>query len=281
MENTFPVSFGPDLTYNGGQYDGFVAKFTNDGQKLLYVGYIGGCGGDYILEVAADDKGYAYVTGSTDSPACFPLLRGPDLTWNGGGADAFIAKIYPDGSRLVYSGFIGGGGIDDAIAVALDSAGSAYVVGLTNSDQTTFPVIGGPMLTYNGGDWDVFVTKVGSNGAAFIYSGFLGGLGRDVPADIAVDPFGNAYILGDTDSNQASFPVATGPDLTYNGGQDAFVTKLDASGLIANSGSYPRLTTRTARPARESHANQSPRSEYSVRTPWVGTWLTMVRSVAE
>lgn len=236
MESTFPVSFGPDLTYNGSQYDGFVAKFTNNGQTLLYVGYIGGCGSDYILEVAADDRGYAYVTGSTDSPECFPLLRGPDLTWNGGGADAFITKIYPDGSALVYSGFIGGAGIDDAIAVALDPRGSAYVVGLTNSDQTTFPVLGGPMLAYNGGDWDVFVTRVHPNGAGLVYSGFLGGQGRDVPADIAVDAFGNAYILGDTDSTQSSFPVVIGPDLTFNGVKDAFVTKLDPWGLIAYSG---------------------------------------------
>jgi uncharacterized repeat protein (TIGR02543 family) len=90
---TFPVTVGPDLTYNG-VCDAFVAKVSSTGKKLLYCGYIGGSGSEFAYGIAVDGSGNAYVTGNTSSTqATFPVKVGPDLTYNGGRCDAFVAKI--------------------------------------------------------------------------------------------------------------------------------------------------------------------------------------------
>ncbi len=100
--------------------------------------------------------------------------------------------------------------------------------------QATFPVKGGPDLTHNGGS-DAFVAKVNASGTALVYCGYIGGSGDELWNDmysggIAVDGSGNAYVTGTTSSTEATFPVIVGPDLTYNGGEDAFVAKVNASG---------------------------------------------------
>src|SRR6185295_18863834 len=104
---------------------------------LFYAGYIGGDGLDAATGVAVDPGGNAYVVGSTDS-ATFPVGVGPDLTYGAGGSeggsvDAFVAKVNPDGTALLYAGYIGGGSYDVATGVALDAAGNAYVAGFTGS----------------------------------------------------------------------------------------------------------------------------------------------------
>src|SRR4030095_2610509 len=111
--------------------------------------------------------------------------------------------------------------------IAVDTAGNAYVTGNTDS-QTTFPVQGGPDQTYNGGETDAFVAKINAAGTALVYAGYLGGSGSDFGNGIAVDTAGNAYVTGNTDSSQTTFPEKGGPDLTYNGGFDAFVVKVNA-----------------------------------------------------
>src|SRR5207247_1812920 len=94
------------------------------------------------------------------SESSFPVKVGPGLKNKGGFYDAFLTKVNPTGTGLVYSGFIGGGGDDRGFGVAVDSAGNAYVTGFTSSSQSTFTVKGGPSLTYGGGAYDAFVTKV-------------------------------------------------------------------------------------------------------------------------
>src|SRR5262249_56476891 len=95
--------------------------------------------------------GNAYVTGSTTSAETpFPVTVGPDLTYNGGSADAFVAKVKADGTTLVYADYIGGSGTDEGNGIAVDGAGNAYVTGsVTTSLPATFPVLVGPDLTYN------------------------------------------------------------------------------------------------------------------------------------
>ncbi len=106
-EATFPVAEGPDLVSNGGT-DAFVAKVNAAGTSLAYCGYIGGTGGDFGFGVAVDGSGNAYVTGSTYSTeATFPVAEGPDLVSNGD-YDAFVAKVYPEGTSLAYCGYVGG-----------------------------------------------------------------------------------------------------------------------------------------------------------------------------
>jgi hypothetical protein len=101
-EASFPVTVGPDLTFNGGDLDAFVAKVNASGTTLVYAGYIGGGSGDQGFGIAVDKKGNAYVTGSTSSTeASFPVKVGPDLTFNGGSFDAFVAKVSETGDEEV------------------------------------------------------------------------------------------------------------------------------------------------------------------------------------
>src|SRR3990172_283412 len=218
-EFTFPVLVGPDLTHNG-TFDAFVAKVNPAGTELVYAGYIGGSGLlDAGAGIAVDSAGNAYVTGYTYSTeASFPVTVGPDLTHNGGGADAFVAKVNPAGTVLVYAGYIGGSGGDFGTGIAVDSAGDAYVTGYTESTEASFPVLGGPDLTFNGGTFDAFVAKVNPAGTVLVYAGYIGGSGEDFGTGIAVDSAGHAYVTGYTESTEASFPVLGGPDLTFNGG---------------------------------------------------------------
>src|SRR6266540_930439 len=235
---TFPVSVGPDVTFNGGA-DAFVAKVNAAGTGLVYAGYIGGSGEDRGTGIAVDGAGNAYVTGQTDSTeASFPVLVGPDLTFNGGSADAFVAKVNAAGTALVYAGYIGGSGEDRGTGIAVDGAGNAYVTGDTSSTQATFPVLVGPDLTFNGGLFDAFVAKVNAGGTALVYAGYIGGSDSDLGFGIAVDGTGNAYVTGQTVSTEASFPVSVGPDLTYNGANDAFVAKVNASGAALAYAGY-------------------------------------------
>jgi hypothetical protein len=246
-ESTFPVTVGPDLTYNGasGKSDVFVAKVNPDGTGLVYAGYIGGSGAEVGNAIAVDLAGNAYITGFTYSYPTngFPVLVGPGVTHNGY-TDAFVAKVKADGTGLLYSGYIGGGGtgsngFDEGWGIAVDSDGLAYVTGITSSSETTFPVAVGPDLTYNGGPttsaWDSFIAKVEADVSGLVYAGYIGGSEQDYGTGIAVDAAGNAYVTGYTNSTQATFPVLVGPDLTYNGDYwDAFVTKVkpDGSGLL-------------------------------------------------
>ena len=222
-EATFPVTVGPDLTFNG-DADAFVAKVNPSGTALIYAGYIGGGNRDESLGIAVDSAGNAYVSGFTSSSeATFPVTVGPDLTFNGD-ADAFVAKVNPSGTALIYAGYIGGGNRDESLGIAVDSAGNAYVSGFTSSSEAEFPVAVGPDLIFNGGSgiffglgipFDTFVAKVNPSGAALDYAGYLGGSSDDIGFGIAVDSTGNAYITGQTNSTEATFPVTVGPDLTF------------------------------------------------------------------
>jgi hypothetical protein len=230
-ENTFPVKVGPDLHY-WGKSDAFVCKVEPDGSALDYCGYIGGTRWDRGRAIAVDSAGAAYIVGDTKSRAKheFPLVVGPDLTFNGN-ADAFICKVAPDGSALEYCGYIGGRSHDEAKAVAVDAQGNAYVTGGTHSTESDgFPVIGGPDLTQNGSG-DVWIGKVSADGTHLIYCGYIGGSQDEHARGVGLDANGNAYVSGSTASSQADgFPLLVGPDLTYNGHRDAFVSEVSADG---------------------------------------------------
>jgi len=232
-EASFPVTVGPDLTHNGGGPDVFVAKVNPAGTALVYAGYIGGNGHDEGNAIAVDSAGNAYVTGFTSSTeASFPVLGGPYLT-HSGYYDAFVAKVNPAGTALVYCGYIGAAGLTRGPAspwTALQRLRDGY----TESTEASFPVTVGPDLSYNGGVYDAFVAKVNPTGTALVYAGYIGGSREDVARGIAVDSAGNAYVTGYTFSDQTSFPVTVGPDLTFHdGGFDAFVAKVSADHAVA------------------------------------------------
>lgn len=225
---SFPATVGPDLSANGNN-DVFVAKINAAGTALVYAGFIGGSNSEIGWGIAVDAAGNAFVSGDTSSTqATFPVTVGPDLTYNGG-RDAFIAKINPSGTALLYCGYIGGSSDDRGFELAIDSIGNAFVAGVTTSSEASFPVSVGPDLTQNG-ERDAFVAKVNPTGTGLDYCGYIGGIDVDQIWGIALDDSGNAVVVGETKSSEATFPVTVGPDLTYGGDIDAFVAKIDASG---------------------------------------------------
>jgi hypothetical protein len=131
---------------------------------------------------------------------------------------------------LVYCGFIGGGGDDVGNAIAVDGSGNAYVVGETSSSQATFPVAAGFDLTYSDGPGDAFIAKVIAAGTALVYCSYIGGTSNDRATGVAVDGPGNAYVVGETFSNQTTFPIVGGPGLTYARNGDVFIAKVNAAG---------------------------------------------------
>ena len=223
LSTNFPTT-NPLQASNVGVHNAFVTKINAAGSALLYSTYLGGSGDDQSNGIAVDGAGNAYVTGeaaSTDFPTAAPL----QASQSGGGSNAFVTKINPEGSALVFSTYLGGGGdIGDGIAV--DGDGNAYVTGFTHS--TNFPTVN-PIQSSNGGASDAFVSKINAAGSALVYSTYLGGPGFDSGNSIAVDGLGNAYVTGEAGS--ANFPTASPLQANYGGGaQDAFVAKINVAG---------------------------------------------------
>jgi len=223
---------------NGSCFDATVTKLSADGSTLLYLTYVGGNGQDTGLGIAVDGTGNAYVTGSTTSTN-FPTVN-PLQAVNAGVADAFLLKLSPDGSALVYSTYLGGSGNEDVsdslppdAGVAVDAAGNAYVTGSTSSQD--FPVKNAYQST-NAGILDAFVAKFTPSGTALIYSTYLGGSKVDSGFGIAVDSSGTAYVSGQTVSQDfpttpGAFDTSCGTDGQCNNGfPDGFVTRISADG---------------------------------------------------
>src|SRR5262249_55749547 len=159
---------------------------------ILYSTYLGGSGNDTALAIALDQSGNAYITGQTTSND-FPTQNSEQAV-SGAGADAFVAKIDPSGSTLVYSTYFGGSGDDFGAGIAVDASGQAYVAGSTNSSN--LPTTSGAYQTTSRGGGDAFVAKLSASGSALIYSTYLGGDGYDLASAIAIDGSGNAYVTG-------------------------------------------------------------------------------------
>lgn len=196
---------------------------------LVYSTYLGGSNThDSGLGIAVDGFGNAYVTGYVfwgHTSADFPTTAGAYQTAFGGGTDAFVAKLDPTGSSLVYSTYLGGSEWDSGRGIAVDDSGNAYVTGYTSS--TDFPTVNAVQPAFGGGG-DAFVVKLDATGSRLEYATYLGGRGADVGTGIAVDASGNAYIVGSTAS--PDFPTANAVQPASGGFDDAFVVKLDATG---------------------------------------------------
>ena len=194
---------------------------------LRYSTFLGGNSFDAGRAIAVDSSNRAVVAGTTVS-SDFPAT-----TSRGFPTEVFITKFDFTGSRLIYSSLLVGSTLDlGELGLALDSAGNAYVTGVTESHA--FPTTPGAFQTDLHGDFDAFVTKLNANGTALVYSTFLGGTGRDGGHSIAVDSMGNAYVTGDTSSQD--FPTTPGAFqrncklFDVSTCENAFVTKLNASG---------------------------------------------------
>jgi hypothetical protein len=231
----FPSTSGVFQPALAGTRDGFVTKLNATGSALVYSSYLGGAANQDVfnsplqmgLGIAVDAQGNAYVSGETDATD-FPVTAGAfQTTYNNaffGTADAFVTKVNPTGSALIYSTYLGS--TSQGFGIAIDSSGSAYVTGLT---QGSFPTTAGAYQTTFGGAYsDAFVTKLNATGTGLVYSTYIGGSSAEQASAIAVDTAGNAYITGIAQTN---YPVTAGayqPALA--GFTNAFVTKLNAAG---------------------------------------------------
>lgn len=215
-----------------GTKDAFVAKLNPSGSAFVYDTLLGGNLIERGEGVAVDSAGNAYVTGFTNS-VDFPTANAFQPNF-GGGEDAFVTKINPSGSALVYSTYFGGSTLDDARGIAVDAAGNAAFAGFTFSAD--FPTMRAWQPNIHGSA-DAFVAKLNSSGSALIYSTFLGGTQEEGATGIAADGAGNVYLAGFTTSSD--FPTASPVQPVYGGGStDAFVAALNSTGSTLIYSSY-------------------------------------------
>src|ERR1035441_8559999 len=217
----------------------FVTKFSPDGRSLVYSTYLGGNGYDYIYAIAVDASGSAYVTGQTNS-ANFPVTAGayqtvcdPDptnqpppytATCYSSNVSAFVTKLNATGTGIVYSTFLGGYAYDYATAIAVDSAGRAYIAGNEEEScytyttfQGCFPTTNGAAIggnrTVGGSPQYAFVSAFDPTGAQLLYSTIFGDLnttagGTTYGTGVTVDANGYFYLVGETTA--AKLPTTTG-----------------------------------------------------------------------
>ncbi len=205
---------------------------------LVYGTFLGGIGIDVAHAIAVDAPGNAYVTGYTDSDS-FPITSGSFSTVFHGDNDAFVAKLLFDGSLLLYAAYLGGDKGDYGLGIAVDSAGGAFVTGMTASSN--FPVTPSAFKTIysSGGFWDPFVVRIAPGGTSVVYATYLGGDGfvSEAGQAIAADASGNAYVTGST--RDPNFPVTAGAFQQLPGSDwDAFVTKVAPDGKTLLYSSY-------------------------------------------
>lgn len=231
LSTDFPLKNALDTTHTGVDSDIFVAKYSHAGIRQWST-YLGGTNRDSGSGIALMN-GDVYITGNTRSQGTFPSLQRP---FGGGFDDAIVARLTGNGNTLVYAVQLGGSGSalisDQGYKVAVDPSDNAYVVGVTSSTGTNWnnPVnVVLPMPASNqqnnGGAEDAFVAKFSPTGTLDAFT-YLGGGGSDTGRSIALDPSGNVFVIGSTQSS--NFPRTLG-SLAGHGQQDAFVTKLSST----------------------------------------------------
>jgi hypothetical protein len=229
ISSRYILADGNEVRFEIGSYDRTRNLIIDP--VISYSTFLGGGSYDNMGDIVVDASGNAYLVGETWS-SNFPT-RNSLQPFNAGGTttspyDAFVAKLNPTGTDLVFSTFIGGSDHDSGQDIARDAAGNIYITGWT--DSNSFPTAGNPYQQNGGGRTiDVFVTKLNATGSALLYSTYLGGRGDDFGAGIALDSDNNIYVTGDTAST--NFPTSNPFQSSFGGGlMDTFVTKFNAAG---------------------------------------------------
>jgi hypothetical protein len=218
------VLSGREVSLRLGAYDPSKALIIDP--VIVYSSFLGGTNDDNGNAIAVDSQGNAYVAGETASMD-FPIVSGLQATF-GGLSDAFVTKIDPTGSMILYSTYLGGDGPDRANSIAVDGSGNAYVTGRAGPPNTMqFPTVNAPFSSYRGGEYDAWMAKISADGSQLLYSTYFGGSDNDAAFGIALDGTANLYIVGGTRSTD-DFPVTSGVVQQSNQGEtDAWIAKID------------------------------------------------------
>ena len=220
----FPTTPGAFRTIAAPGFGAAVVKLNPSGSALVYSTFLSGLGDGAI---AIDAFGNAYIAGRSSNPG-FTTTPGAFQTTLAGGEDAFVTKLNATGSAVIYSTLLGGNDDEEALGIAVDSAGEAYVSGLTQSSN--FPVASAFQPVY-GGIRDAFVSKLSASGTALVFSTYLGGTSGDQAGKLALDASGAVWVAGVTASSD--FPIANPLQSVFGGVLDAFVAKLNSSGSLS------------------------------------------------
>jgi|GEM_PF-596992 len=246
-DNAYQTSPNPDATLG----DAFATKISADGKKIEYSSYISGSGEDSGNGIDVDGQGCAYIFGTTTSPNLLPSgVPGYQKVLKGS-QDAFLFKMnFQAGVPPVYATYLGGStGYDYGQAVAVDTAGQAFVTGATASyimngaAADNFPVTNGAMQTkkgwpYDAFEKDAFVTKFNFNGDNLVYSTFLGGTKDDWGYGIDIDNTGRAFVTGYSSSSQIPSSGLVNPLKGASGSQDGFLTVVNPAGSAAEFSTF-------------------------------------------
>ena len=226
MVMDFPTTTGAVQPWpGGGGRDGWATKVKADGKSLIFSTYVGGSNEDFLYGVNLDDDSNVYLTGYTLSTN-FPVTSGAYCTTHSGNQDAFLQKLNHNGTKYIYSTYLGGPEDDEGGFVAPNATGCAVVVGTGSKD---FPTTNGSLNTTYQGNKDGFVTKLNANGTALVFSTYIGGSKWDWCESVDIHRTGSIFVIGTTYSSD--FPTTTGAlDTTLSGERDAFLIKLNESG---------------------------------------------------
>lgn len=231
-EGRFVLTASNQVSFALGPYDHSKPLIIDP--VLSYSTYLGGSTGSTLGNaIAVDASGNAYIAGLTNCTD-FPTTPNAFQTTFGDGGDAFITKLAPSGSTLVYSTYLDGTGGAEAYGIAVDASGAAYVTGETSSsDFPTLNPVQGALAS--GALLNAFISKLDPSGAALVYSTYYGGSGTNTAYAIAVDASGDAYVAGRT---LTGFPTVNALQSTYGGNGDAFVVKLNPAGTAVTYATY-------------------------------------------
>ncbi|MFX0094823.1 MAG: SBBP repeat-containing protein, partial [Candidatus Hodarchaeota archaeon] len=229
--NNFPTSNASQQN-NAGNFDAFVAKFSADGQSLLFSTYFGGSGDDYEHGLAIDAAGNILIAGGTTS-GNLPTVNAFQPSFQGGTFDAFVAKFSANNHSLLFASYLGGSVQDYIEGAAFDASGNIIAVGATSSvDFVTWNA----SQENNAGNHDIFITKFSADGQSLIFSTFFGGDSDDYGYNLALDATENIIITGHTTSS--NLPTMNATQEGYSGDEEAYVTKISADGQFILFSSY-------------------------------------------
>ncbi len=230
---SFPTTPGALQTAYAGSDDGFVTRLRAGGDALAWSTLLGGRGVDHLTAVALAIDGSVFVAGGTESSDIPMSAQAFDRTRVR--QDGYLAHLAAGASALLGATYLGGSENDAVFALLVHDDGTVVATGQTFSRD--LPVTAGALSTVLQGSYDAFVARLDQDLTSAQFSTYLGGSSQEWVAALARGSDGQTIVAGST--NSSDFPTtASAFDRTLNGGVDAYVACLDATGAALTYGSF-------------------------------------------